>query len=189
MDRQQSTVLNRNTASGVSEWQNVKQGVPQGSVLGPLLLLIHINDLPFIINSESKPILFADDTSILCCKTNFNKLNIALKEILESINTWFLKNLLTLYLNKTKSVQFLTKPSALTNLNINHGDILINNTNALKFLGLIIDSTLSWKEHIKYTASKLSSTCYAIRILTSILSLENLLMMYNAYVHSIMTMA
>jgi hypothetical protein len=98
-DRQQRTVLNNNIASGVSEWQNVKQGVPQGSVLGPLLFLIYINDLPYIINKESKPVLFADDTSILCCKTNFNELDIALKGILESINKWFSINSLTFEFN------------------------------------------------------------------------------------------
>jgi hypothetical protein len=68
MDRQQRTVLNANITSGVSDLQNVKQGIPQGSILGPFLFLIYINDLPFITNKESKPILFADDTSILFSK-------------------------------------------------------------------------------------------------------------------------
>jgi hypothetical protein len=57
----------------------------------------------------------------------------------------------------------------------------------LKFLGLTMDSTLLWKEHIKHIASKLSSGSYAIRILTSIMSLESLLMSYYAYAHSIMS--
>jgi hypothetical protein len=60
-------------------------------------------------------------------------------------------------------------------ININLGDTQINNTSTLKFLGLTMDSTLSWKEHIKHTASKLSSASYAIIILTSVMSLENLL--------------
>jgi hypothetical protein len=64
----------------------VKQGVPHGTILGPLLFLVYINDLPYSINKVSKPILFADDTTILCCKSNSNELVIALKEILESIN-------------------------------------------------------------------------------------------------------
>jgi hypothetical protein len=167
-DRQQRTILNKNIACGVSEWQEVKQGVPQGSILGPLLFLVYINDLPHIINKVSKPILFEDNTSILCCKSNSNELVIALKEILESINVWFSINSLTLNLTKTNCVQFSSKPNSSINISTNHGDTQINNTSTLKFLGLTIDSTLSWKEHIKHTASKLSLASYAIRILTSV---------------------
>ena len=90
-------------------------------------------------------------------------------------------------LTKTNCVQFSSKPNLPIDININHGDIQINNTSTLKFLGITIDSTLSWKEHIKYTASKLSSASYAIRILTSVMSLESLLMTYYAYAHSIMS--
>jgi hypothetical protein len=61
-DRHQRTLINNNSLVGVSDRQKVKQGVPQGSILGPLIFLIHINDLPYIINKTSKPILYADDT-------------------------------------------------------------------------------------------------------------------------------
>jgi hypothetical protein len=149
MDRYQRTVLNSNIASVVSEWQNDKQGVPEGSILGPLLFMIYITDLPFIINKVSKPILFADDTSILCCKTNFNELDMASKEILESINTWSSIISLTSNLTKMNCVQFSLKPNALININIKHSDIQINNASTLKFLGVTIDSSLSWKEHIE----------------------------------------
>jgi hypothetical protein len=84
-------------------------------------------------------------------------------------------------------LQLISKPNSPINININHGDIQINNTCTLKFLGLKMDSTLLWKEHTKHTASKLSSASYAIRILTSVMSLESLLMAYYAYAHSIMS--
>jgi len=54
----------------ISIWSKVEQGVPQGSVLGPLLSLVFINDLPKFINDKSVPILFADDTSILVSHSN-----------------------------------------------------------------------------------------------------------------------
>jgi hypothetical protein len=95
--------------------------------------------------------------------------------------------LLTLNLTTTNCVQFLTKPNSPINININHGDTQINNTSTLTFLGLTMDSTLWWKEHIKHTASKLSSASYAIKILTSVMSLESLLMTHYAYAHSIMS--
>jgi hypothetical protein len=78
-NRHQRTIMNNNTVNSVSEWQKVKQGVPQGSILGSLIFLVYINDLPCIINKVAKPILFADYTSILCFKSNDNKLAIALR--------------------------------------------------------------------------------------------------------------
>jgi hypothetical protein len=81
----------------------------------------------------------------------------------------------------------LSNPNSPIDININHGDTQSNNTDALKFLGLTMDSTLSWKEHIKHTASKLSSASYAIRIVTSVMPLESLLMTYYAYAHTIMS--
>jgi hypothetical protein len=63
-DRYQRTLINSKYSVGISEKQKVKQGVLQGSILGPLLFLLYINDLPYLINKISKPILYADDTSM-----------------------------------------------------------------------------------------------------------------------------
>jgi hypothetical protein len=77
-DRYQSVLIyNKNHSySTLSNWAKIKHGVPQGSILGPLLSLLHINDLPNIINNKSLLILFADDTGILFTSshlTNYNK--------------------------------------------------------------------------------------------------------------------
>jgi hypothetical protein len=186
-NRHQRTIINNNTVNSVSEWQKVEQGVPQGSILGPLIFLVYINDLPCIINKVAKPILYADDTSILCFKSNNNELAIALRGILELINWWFSSNSLTLNLTKTNWVHFSSEPNTSININMNYRGIEINSMNTVKFLGLIIESTLTWKEHITYIATKLSSASYAIRTLTSIMSREGLLMTYYAYAHSIMS--
>jgi hypothetical protein len=59
------------TQSLVSDWGILKHGVPQGSILGPLLFLVYINDLPLRINSLAEPILFADDTNVIISNRNF----------------------------------------------------------------------------------------------------------------------
>jgi hypothetical protein len=92
-----------------SGWNKVIRGVPQGSVLGPLFLLIYINDLPGMINQILSPTLFADDTSIICVYHNPNLFNKKIEEILLKINKWFRASSLILNFNKTKFIQFSTK--------------------------------------------------------------------------------
>jgi hypothetical protein len=63
-------VLNNHSSSSCSKWGEITHGVPQGSILDPLLFLLYINDLPQITNGNSKIILFADDTSIIITNPN-----------------------------------------------------------------------------------------------------------------------
>jgi hypothetical protein len=132
----------------VSNWATVKHGVPQGSVLGPLLFLMYINDLPRIVNNESIPILLADDTTILFAHSNITDFNNNIHTVFEILHKWFKGNLLSLNFNQRHFTQFTTKRNNTIDLKTGY-DKLITNISQTKFLGIAIDSTLSWSNHIE----------------------------------------
>ena len=137
--------------------------MPQGSVLGPLLFLVYINDLPKAIEHKALPILFADVTTILLTSPNIFQLQSDLNIVFEQINKWFKSNLLFLNLDKTHFIQFNNKGKCISTAQIKYEDKQISIVNETKFLGLYINNNLSWKTHIESIKSKLSLACYAMR--------------------------
>jgi hypothetical protein len=108
-DRYQRTVLfNENGHAITSSWSKVEQGVSQGSVLGPLLFLVFINDLSKFLNNTSAPILFADDTSILVSHLDSLIFYKTINEVFQTLNAWFKQNLLSLNLAKTHFIKFIS---------------------------------------------------------------------------------
>ena len=154
---------------------------------GPFIVLVYINDLPIIISKIAKTIIFVDDTSIII--TNDNKVDFSntLHLTMLEINCWFWSNLLTLNYDKTHFLQFLTKKHNEMQQQVVIPNSIITNTNSTKLLGLIIDSTLSWKDHVTELTPKLNKTCYVIRTLTFLRSPEILRMVYFSCFHFIMS--
>ena len=170
-----------------SKWEHVKHGIPQGSISGPLLFLTYINDLSLSISKLANPIIFVDDTSIIISNTNSEEFKNNINSVMTEIINWFQSNLLTLICNKTHFLQFLTKKQNEIKIQIIAPNSVITNINSTKFLGLIINNTLSWKDHIAALTSKLNKTCHAIREIKPFMSLDAFRMIYFSYVHSVMS--
>jgi len=118
----------------LSTWKEVQHGVPQGSILGPLLFLIYIKDLSKNVFDRSIPILFTDDTSFILTSYDANELSRKANEVFNIINKWFHSNSLMLNYNKTYFLQFQTKTNYQNNTQISHisGNIAI--IKGIKFL-------------------------------------------------------
>jgi len=84
-----------------SIWEKIKQGVPQGSILGPIFFLIYINDLPNLASIGTKILLYVDDTSIIVTSPNLENFETKIDNIFGDINNWFKVNHLILNYNKT----------------------------------------------------------------------------------------
>jgi hypothetical protein len=136
-------IKNTNSRNYLSDWVKVKLGVPQSSILDPLPFLFYINDLLGLINSFSKPTLFADDTSLIFTHPDITEFKEGINTVFEKLVKWFQINLLSLNLNKTYYMQFMSKNSDTDDINIRYKTIQINNVYCTNFLGLTLDSTLS----------------------------------------------
>jgi len=169
------------------KWEPVEHGVPQGSVLGPLLFLIYINDVSGTLSSVANPILFVDDTSIIISNIDSQEFKNNIISVMNETISWFQSNLLTLNCNKTHFLQFMTKKQNEMKIKIVVSSTIITNVNSTKFLGLTIDSTLLWKEHTVDLTSKLNKACYAIRAIKPFMTLNVLRTVYFSYFHSIMS--
>ena len=117
-----------------SAWEKIMDGVPQGSVLGPLLFLIHVNDLPKTINDKTVHIWFADDTSIIVKSSNSKDFQTNMVTAFNCVNKWFKVNLLSINVEKTHHIQFKTKNKFKLDINIACDDNLITTVPKIKFL-------------------------------------------------------
>ena len=139
-----------------SELKGISCGVPQGSVLGPLLFLIYINDLPNI-SKIFKFFLFADDTNIYYESDNLKQLERTVNKELQWLNHWLNVNRLSLNISKTNFVIFhpYNKPVR-ESITIKVNKKAISEVKYVKYLGILIDSNLSWKYHINNLVKKIS---------------------------------
>jgi hypothetical protein len=138
--------INRNDIY-FSAWKLVKRGVSQGSVLGPLLFIIYINDLPLDVEHISD-VLFVDDTSVLVADRSYKKFKQKLISVMSCLENWFDGNQLVLNTAKTNFMRFTPGNFACVPLTIEYKNILTKEVTTTNFLGMHIDNNVNWKKHI-----------------------------------------
>ena len=140
----------------ISGYCEITCGVPQGSVLGPLLFLIYINDLPNVSKSVAF-YLFADDTNIYFEASDLFTLQKVLNRELRHVKKWLDANKLSLNIDKTNFVVFHSPARKLTEpIVLKFGRKKISPTDHVRFLGILLDETLGWKPHLVELSRKLS---------------------------------
>jgi hypothetical protein len=151
-DRTQKVLCN----DVLSEGRKILYGVPQGSNLGPLLFLLYINDLAKI-SKYLYFILFADDTNIFLAHHSWETLLQIINNELILVNNWFAANRLTLNIDKTSFILFRShRKTTPRDFALEMAGVPLSQVESIKFLGVTVDSHLSWRDHINFIAQKLS---------------------------------
>ena len=133
----------------------ISVGVPQGSILGPLLFILHINDLPEVV-SECNILMYADDTVLYCSSSTASIIQDKLIADLSKIEHWLSFNSLFINVSKTEAMLFGTAPrlSAVNSFSITLNNNVIKRVFHFTYLGIVFYDRLSWNEHIKHLISK-----------------------------------
>ena len=167
--------------------QLISYGVPQGSILDPLLFLIFIND--FINSSKAlKFILFADDSTLFASDSNLKTLIDTVNDNLKTVYDWINANRLTLNIDKTKYIVFHRKKRFDRNIcNVKLGNVVLERKENIKFLGVIVDDRLSWRLHMEYVASKINKQCGILYLTRDCFNREIMVKLYYALVYPFIT--
>ena len=182
-DRSQYTAIDNQN----SDTQHVRCGIPQGSILGPLLFILYVNDITQS-SSQGNLILFADDTNIIYNDLSYADLYSKAQIDLSSVCDWFASNKLSVNESKTKFMVFHSVNKQVSN-EISKMKLLVNKQDiervaSIKFLGVKISDTLTWEAHINEVASKVSKVVAVLTRLKHELPPSVLYTIYNSLILS-----
>ena len=169
----------------MSYWADVHAGVPQGSILGPILFLIYINDLDNGLSSNAK--LFADNTSLFFVVHNANTTAKELNNDLVKISRWAYQWKMSFNPDPSKQAQEVifsrkTKKEYHPPLAFNSNNVL--ETNSQKHLGVVLDKCLSFEDHLKMILNKVNKTIRLLCKLLNILPRSALLTIYKSFIRA-----
>ena len=166
-----------------SNYADISCGVPQGSILGPLLFLIYINDMAYV-SKQLFSVLFADDTNIFDTNSDLKSLIDNVNIELEKNVTWLNANKLSLNVEKTHYMLFRNKGRIIENtLKVYMNSQEISEVETTKFLGIIIDNRLNWKHHIDSICNKVSKNIGIILIARRVFNKSTLLSLYYSFIY------
>ena len=183
-DRTQRVFLNgQYSTEGI-----VECGIPQGSVLGPLLFCIFINDLPLNITNDNVVCdLFADDNSIHSCGSDLQSVQTSLQEGLNDVSTWCDQNRMVIHPHKTKCMVLTTRQKhqrrPLT-LNLTLGKTPVQQLREHRVLGVIIDEELKWQSHIDNVCKHVSKNLFLLNQLRHYVDSDALKIFFQAHLLS-----
>ena len=170
-----------------SEPQLVTSGVPQGSILGPLLFLLYINDLILHISDSCELLLYADDTTLTTSSINLKHIESTLSCDTQNVKTWCVNNDMLLSDPKCIAMLFQTKQRMRRTENsepmtVKIGEHILPTVSSSKILGVNFDSHLTWEEHINQIHGKVIKLLYLLKQIKPYLPLEARKLFYNAYI-------
>lgn len=170
-----------------SDILDITCGVPQGSILGPLLFIIYIFDLSQY--SKFFKVFFADDTTLLISAPTLNELITEIRSELPKISEWFESNYLVLHPDKTKIMYFNLKPKDIPGkIAINNKDIEIvgkgQEEESFKLLGIHLDDKLSWKHHANQVVTKIKKGTNLLFCAKRFINVKTRIMLYQALIES-----
>lgn len=185
----------------VSDLSEAEFGVPQGSVLGPSLFLLYINSLCMLNLERVQTFAFADDTAFVFYGDSWSDVALAAQSGLNLITNWLQENLLTLNTDKTKLIAFSisnrTSPKSdlIIKLHTNHSlsntapctCSVVERVQHIKYLGVIIDENLSWKNQIAAMCCRLRKLLYLFKMLRSSADSQTIRLVYQALCQSVLT--
>ena len=180
-DRKQFTYVNGKN----SDVKPITHGLPQGSNLGPLLFLLFINDFP-TSSSFFKFLLFADDSTISCSipnqLLNSDNFHSMINFELNSVNNWLLAYRISLNVQKTKYILFSSSGKSLLHGEVRMGSAVVERVEVVKFLGILIDEKLTFKNHARNLSMKLSKSVGILHRLKFFMPVDCLKYLYAALI-------